>query len=159
MLSKDFLDVAKKRERRSYYSDLITHFDKELKNETPFTPPVQSLFAFREALRETLDEGIENRISYYRKISGLLRSGLKGLGLKLYLPEELYSNTMTSVYLPEGFTFKELHDTIKQKGFIIYDAQGQLKGKLFMLGVVGVITEQNIKDFLSVLGDVLKKKV
>jgi 2-aminoethylphosphonate-pyruvate transaminase len=127
-------------------------------NETPFTPPVHSLFAFREALKETLDEGIGNRVSHYNKISRLLRAGLKKLGLKLYLPEELFSNTMTSVYLPEGFTFQELHDTIKKRGFIIYDAQGQLKGKLFMLGVVGVITEQNIKDFLTVLGEVLNKK-
>jgi len=158
ILSKDFLSVARKRERRSFYSDLITHLDREMKNETPFTPPVHSLFALREALRETLDEGIENRISHYQRISKLLREGLKKLGLKLYLPEELYSNTMTSVYLPAGFTFQELHDTIKKRGFIIYDAQGQLKGKLFMLGVVGVITEKNIKEFLAVLGEVLKKK-
>jgi 2-aminoethylphosphonate-pyruvate transaminase len=158
ILSEASLNIAKQRERRSYYSDLITNLDKEMKDETLFTPPVHSLFAFREALKETLDEGIENRISRYNQISRSLRAGLKKLGLKLYLPEELYSNTMTSVYLPEGFTFQELHDTIKKKGFIIYDAQGSLKGKLFMLGVVGVITEQNIKDFLTVLGEVLNKK-
>ena len=158
ILSKDFLSVARRRERRSYYSDLITHLDREIKNETPFTPPVHALFAFREALRETLDEGVTHRISHYNKISKLLRAGLKKLGLKLYLPDELYSNTMTSVYLPDGFSFQELHDTIKEKEFIIYDAQGQLKGKLFMLGVVGVITEQNIKDFLAVLGEALKRK-
>ncbi len=158
ILSKDFLSVARKRERRSFYSDLITHLDREIKNETPFTPPVHALFALREALRETLDEGIENRISHYHEISKLLRAGLKKLGLKLYLPEELYANTMTSVYLPAGFSFQALHDTIKEKGFIIYNAQGQLKGKLFMLGVVGVITEKNIRDFLTVLGEVLKRK-
>ena len=122
------------------------------------TPPVHSLFAFREALRETLDEGIENRISHYRNISSLLRAGLKELGLELYLPEELYSNTMTSVYLPHNFSYQELHDKIKEKGFVIYDAQGHLKGKLFMLGVIGVITEQDIKDFLAVLNEVLKAK-
>lgn len=159
ILSKDFLSAARKRERRAYYADLITHLDRETKNETPFTPPVQSLFAFREALRETLDEGVGNRISHYRNVSRLLRTGLKELGLKPFLPEGLYSNTMTSVYLPTGISYQELHDAIKEKGFIIYNSQGHLQGKVFMLGVVGVINEQDIKNFLAVLSEVLKEKV
>lgn len=159
IISKDLLAIARKRDRRTYYSDLLTHQERELKDETPFTPPVHALFAFREALREILDEGVENRIAHYRDISKLLRAGLKDLGLKLFLPEELYSNTMTSVYLPQGITYQELHDRIKERGFTIYNPQGYLRGKLFMLGVVGVINDQDIRDFLAVLGEVLGEKV
>ncbi len=159
ILSQDLLSIARKRERRTYYSDLLTHFERELKDGTPFTPPVPALFAFREALRETLEEGVENRISHYREISRLLRAGLKDLGLKFFLPEALYSNTMTSVYLPPGVTYEELHDKIKERGFIIYNSQGHLRGKVFMLGVVGVINDQDIRNFLAVLGEVLKERV
>jgi 2-aminoethylphosphonate-pyruvate transaminase len=157
--SNNYTTVARKRQRRSFYSDLVTHFDREQKNETPFTPPVHSLFAFREALRETLDEGVNNRIAHYRAISARLRAGLKGLGLRLYLPENLYSNTMTSVYLPTGVTFKELHDRVKEKGFVIYNSQGRLQGTVFMLGVVGVISERDIDEFLAVLKDALRAKL
>ncbi len=153
---KDYVNIARKRQRRSYYSDLVTHLDREAKNETPFTPPVHSLFAFREALRETLDEGVANRIKPYRAISAQLREGLKSIGLKLYLPEKLYSNTMTSVYLPAGISFKELHDRVKEKGFVIYNSQGKLQGTVFMLGVVGIISEQNVSDFLATLREVLR---
>jgi len=159
VVSKDLINIIRKRQRRSYYSDLMTHLDRGTKMETPFTPPVHSLFAFREAIRETLEEGIENRIAHYQRISGLLRAGLKNMGLRLLLPEERYSNTMTSVRLPSGVSFKELHDKIKEKGFVIYNAQGHLRGKLFMLGVVGVISEQNIRDFLVVLRDALEDRV
>ncbi|UCH43078.1 MAG: alanine--glyoxylate aminotransferase family protein [Dehalococcoidales bacterium] len=156
ILSQNFLNVTRKRERRTYYSDLLTHLERETtKNETPFTPPVHTLFAFREALRETLDEGVENRIAHYRDISRLLREGLKDTGLRLYLPEALYSNTMTSVYLPSGMTYEELHDEIKKRGFVIYNSQGQLRGTVFMLGVVGLINSQDIMDFLTVLKEVL----
>ena len=155
ILSKDFLSIARKRERRTYYSDLITHLEREMKEETPFTPPVHALFAFREALRETLEEGVENRISHYRDISGLLRQGLKDIGLRFFLPERLYSNTMTSVYLPPGVTYQKLHDRIKEKGFVIYNFQGHLQGKVFMLGVVGLINKQDIVNFLAVLREVL----
>jgi 2-aminoethylphosphonate-pyruvate transaminase len=156
--SKDFVAIAEKRNRRSYYSDLITHLERERKGETPFTPPVHSLFAFREALREILEEGVENRIAHYKNISKLLRAGLKDLGLKLYLPEERYSNTMTSVYLPLGFSYEELHDLLKEKGVVIYNAQGFLCEKVFMLGVVGLITELDIENFLEALGGVIEEK-
>lgn len=159
ILSEDFISVAKKRERRTYYSDLLTHLERGRKEETPFTPPVHALFAFREALRETLEEGVENRISHYKDISGLLRAGLKDMGLKFFLPEELYSNTMTSVYLPTGVTYEELHDKIKRRGFIIYNSQGHLRGKVFMLGVVGVMNDQDIKNFLAVLREVLEERM
>ena len=155
VLSPDLLNVIQNRERRSYYSDLLTHYQREQKNETPFTPPVHALFAFREALRETLDEGVDNRIAHYGNISQLLRAGLKDVGLKLFLAEELYGNTMTSIYLPSGISYETLHDRIKRQGFVIYNSQGRLRGQLFMLGNVGLISEQEINDFLVVLRQVL----
>lgn len=158
VVSEDFVTTAEKRDRRTYYSDLITHLERERKGETPFTPPVHSLFAFREALREILEEGVENRIAHYKNISKLLRAGLKDLGLKLYLPEEQYSNTMTSVYLPPGFSYEELHDLLKERGFVIYNSQGFLRGKVFMLGVVGLINEQDIGNFLEALDEVIEVK-
>lgn len=156
IVSKDFVTIAKKRDKCTYYSDLITHLEKEKKGETPFTPPVHSLFAFKEALREISEEGIETRIAHYKNISRLLRAGLKDMEFRLYLPDELYSNTMTSVYLPSGFSYQELHDILKEKGFVIYNAQGSLHGKVFMLGVVGLINERDIKDFLGALSEVIK---
>ena len=158
ILSKDFVSIAKKRNRRTYYSDLITHLEREKKGETPFTPPVHSLFAFREALREILEEGVENRISHYKNISRILRKGLEEIGLKLYLSEERYSNTMTSVYLPQGFSYEELHDILKERGFVIYNSQGTLRGKVFMLGVVGLINGRDIGNFLEALGEVIEVK-
>lgn len=158
IVSEGFLKIARKRERRTYYSDLITHLEREMKEETPFTPPVHTLFAFREALREILDEGVANRISHYRSISRFLRAGLEEMELKLFLSEELYSNTMTSVYLPSEFTFEELHGALKERGFVIYNPQGFLRGKVFMLGVVGVISDQDIKNFLATLDEIIKAK-
>lgn len=151
ILSRALLDITRKRERHTYYSDLVTYLDREAKNETPFTPPVQVLFALREALKELLEEGVGNRITHYKKISKLLRVGLRKLGLKLYLPEDSYSNTMTSVYLPSNTSYQKLHDILKKEGFVIYNSQGYLRGKVFMLGVVGLIEEQDIKNFLKVL--------
>ena len=66
--------------------------------------------------------------------------------------------TMTSVYLPPGFSYEELHDLLKERGFVIYNSQSVLRGKVFMLGVVGLINEQDIGNFLEALGEVIEVK-
>jgi 2-aminoethylphosphonate-pyruvate transaminase len=157
VLSQELVNIARNRVRRTFYSDLMMHLDRESNGEMPFTPPVQPLFAFREALKEVMEEGVANRILHYQNISSRLRAGAKDLGLRLFLDERLYSNTMTSVHLSPDVTFEELHDTLKQRGFIIYNAHGRLRGQLFMLGVVGAITVSDIEDFLAALGDVLEE--
>jgi aspartate aminotransferase-like enzyme len=104
---------------------------------------------------ETLEEGVCRRIAHYKDISGELRAGLKALGLKLFLPEELYSNTMTSVILPAGLSYEDLYSKCKEKGYTIYNSQGKLEGKVFRLGVVGVITKKDIQDFLQTLREIV----
>lgn len=157
VLSEELVSIARNRVRRTFYSDLMMHLDREFNGQMPFTPPVQPLFAFREALKEVMEEGVGNRILHYQNISSRLRAGAKDLGLRLFLDEKLYSNTMTSVHLSQDVTFEELHDKLKERGFIIYNAHGRLRGQLFMLGVVGAITMSDIENFLAALGDVLEE--
>jgi len=157
VINSALIKKLKPRKKINYYLDLITHLEKEDGGETPFTPAVPAFFAFREALREILEEGVENRIGNYKKISKQLRDGLKSLGLKILLSEKISSNTMTSVVLPGGMSYDELHLKCKEKGFVVYNAQGELKGKVFRLGTVGIITPEDIKEFLKVLKGILNK--
>jgi 2-aminoethylphosphonate-pyruvate transaminase len=154
--SKNLLGQLKRRQRSSYYLDLMTHLEKEDKGETPFTPAVQSFYALREALYETLDEAVDHRIQHYKNISRQLRDGLRELGFRLYLPDEISANTMTTVYLPKKMTYELLHKRCKEGGFVIYSCPGELKGKAFRLGIVGCITYQDIDRFLDSLNAVLR---
>jgi len=153
--SHRFIEKIKDKGKKVCYHDFLTHLESEVKGETPFTPAVQVFYAFREAMLELLEEGVENRISYFKNISYLLRNGLKEINLKLFLDEKLFSNTMTSIYLPRGFSFESLHHLLKLKGFVIYNSQGYLKDKVFRLGTVGLISTDDIKNFLEELKIVL----
>jgi 2-aminoethylphosphonate-pyruvate transaminase len=155
VISNDFREVVSKREPVAFYSDLVGSLSREERGETPFTPPVQTMYAFREALKELLDEGVEERIAHYRGIAATLRDGLSSLGLNLLVPREDLSNTMTSVMLPEGVTYADLHDPLKDRGFVIYKSQGPLSETTFRLGTVGVMSPDDIRGFLSALGEVL----
>ena len=80
---------------------------------------------------------------------------IRGLELPDLLPEKLMSNTMTVVYMPEGKSYKWLHDELKKRGFVIYASAGKLSGATFRLGTVGIISKKEINAFLCILRKLL----
>jgi len=154
--SEKFIDNCEK--GNAYYLNLLNHLEYEDKGQTPFTPAVQTFYALEEALEELVEEGVENRIKNYVKIAELLRTGLKGLGLQLYLNDNLLSNTMTTVLLPAGISYEYLYNECRKCGYEIYAPITELKDKAFRIGIVGCISEDDIKDFLSQLKRILGYK-
>ena len=157
VISNDFLEVLSKRRQVAFSTDLVSSFSKQENGETPFTPPVQSMYALREALMELLEEGVQERIVHYRGIANALRDGLASLELKLLVGREHLSSTMTSVKLPEGLSYSALHAPLKEKGYVIYKSQGHLAGTTFRLGTVGVIGQNDILGFLDALKQALRR--
>ncbi len=155
--SNEFLEVIAKRRPVAFSTDLVGTLSKEEDGETPFTPPVQTMYALREAARELLEEGVGNRIVHYQSIANSLRDGLSAMELSFLVPREQMSNTMTSVMLPDGFSYGELHQPLKDQGYVIYKSQGDLSETTFRLGTIGVITQDDISGFLSGLRQVLNR--
>lgn len=153
--SKELLEAISGRRQVAFSTDLVGALTKEEEGETPFTPPVQTMFALREAAEELLEEGVENRIAHYQAIADTLRDGLSSLELDFLVARQHLSNTMTSVMLPEGFSYADLHGPLKERGYVIYKSQGELSETTFRLGTVGLISQADIRGFLGELGDVL----
>ena len=151
VLSQELLERVSKRRPVAFCTDLISTLTREEEGETPFTPPVQTMYAFREALEELLEEGVGQRIAHYRGIAKTLRDGLASLELTFLVPPEHLSNTMTSVMLPDGVSYDDLHGPLKARGYVIYKSQGHLSDTTFRLGTVGVITQEDIQGFLQAL--------
>jgi 2-aminoethylphosphonate-pyruvate transaminase len=106
-------------------------------------------YAFREALNELLEEGVENRIRRYKGYAATIRTRLEEWGVKPVLSPALQGNTLTAFYLPEGCAYQRLHDELKLSGYVIYAGQGQLEEKIFRVANIGALTSQNIEGFLS----------
>tara|TARA_B100001964_G_C14052225_1_gene517544 strand:- start:127 stop:576 length:450 start_codon:yes stop_codon:yes gene_type:complete len=143
---------------RSLYFNVISQLDEqEQKGECPFTPSVHTFYAFEEALDELLKEGVQGRISRYKKVSSYLRKEFTRLNLNLLLPEELLSNTITALYLPENMTYAHLHNSLKERGFIIYAGQGKLNKTIFRIANVGELTMDDLKALIANLQEVLSE--
>ena len=155
VLSDSFREAISQRRPVAFSTDLVSTLNREDTGETPFTPPIQTMYALREALQELLEEGVSARIAHYQEITKTLRDGLAALELSFLVPPEHLSNTMTTVKLPEGVSYADLHQPLKDKGYLIYKSQGHLSETTFRLGTVGVISREDVQGFLGALGQLL----
>jgi len=142
---------------RSYYLNLYQqHAFYEKTGQIQFTPPVQVIYALREALNEYFKMGVEERFERYKKKWTILRKGLNDLGFKFFLDEKDESQLLLTVLEPghPNFSYDRLHDLLYENGFTIYP--GRLKEKkTFRLAVMGEIDEKDIKNFLTALKESL----
>lgn len=144
---------------RSFYLNLYQQYRYwEEKREMVFTPPVQVVYALRQAIKEYFEEGGEQRYCRYKENWETLTNGLEQLGFKLLLPNNLQSRILTTVLYPSdsGFDFKKLHDLLYAKGFTIYP--GKI-GKIntFRIANMGAINKGDILDFLAALEESLRE--
>ena len=150
------LDALEAIAPRTFYLNLYNQYVSTDRFQTPpFTPAVQTFYAFDVALDLMLAEGIEARHGRYSALAAQLRKGLADLNFRFLLPPESRSCTLTAVYLPEGVSYSDLHDKLKSKGFVIYAAQDSLKQRVFRIANMGQITAGDIAAFLDALRQVL----
>lgn len=141
----------------SHYSNLALNANAQDAGEFPFTPPVHAMFALREALRETLDEGVANRQRHYSALMLRLMNGLTELDIQMLLSREAYGRTLVSCHLPNGFSYDDLHAPFKQAGYCIYAAQGALKSTAFRLGIIGHFGMDAVDGLLNEMRVVLER--
>lgn len=141
---------------RSYYLNLYKNYKYfEEKQQTPFTPAVQCLYALRQAIDEFYQEG-NNRYKRYINNWKVLIEGMKKLGFTKLLNDKDESHIITTFnYLNHpNFSFEKMHDLLYKEGFTIYPGKITDK-KTFRLGNIGAIDEKDIKKFLVALKIVL----
>ena len=155
LVRRDLMEAMASYERRSVYLHLPTYYQAQEGGSIPFTPAVQLYYAFDEALSELLEEGVANRITRYRTLARIIREGMHTTGMEFYLREPLWSSTLTALYVPEGVHYAHLHDRLRERGYVIYAGQARLAQRIFRVANMGVLTEADMKGFVTAFEAVL----
>lgn len=143
------LDSLENVPARSFYLDLHGHHVSQDRENAPlFTPALQVLTSFEKALDLALAEGTAARGARYSALADRVRTGLADRGARFLLPPEHRSNSVTDVRLPEGVGYADLHDGLKDEGYVVYSTQRQLAG-VFRVANMGQLTEADIDGFLA----------
>jgi 2-aminoethylphosphonate-pyruvate transaminase len=144
---------------RNYYLNLYDQYAYFAKTgQTRFTPPVQTLYALRQAILETRQETVAGRYARYTKCWETLLSAVKQYGLKMLVKEEEQSHLITAILDPDtpSYNFDTLHDFMRRHGFTIYP--GKL-GKIntFRIANIGDIQPPEMARFTQLLGVYLRE--
>lgn len=155
---KDIIEKSKDYPKRSYYCNLYMQYDFfERTGEMHFTPPVQTIYAARQALDEYFAEGEEAKWARHTRVMNAIHDGLERLGFREAIRREIQVGLVASVIYPddENWDFEKVHDYCYERGFTIYP--GKITGaNTFRLCALGAIDVSDIEDFFAVLKQALE---
>ena len=144
---------------QSWYFDLTTAMNYWGKDRLyHHTPPISLIYALREAMRLTIEEGLENRWERHRVNQQALIAGVQAMGMKLLVenPKERLV-TVTPVMVPAGVDDVKFRDQLLDEFNIeIAGGIGPLKGKIWRLGLMGYCAQRaNVLLLLAAMEQVL----
>lgn len=144
--------------KRSYYCNLYLQYQFfETTGEMHFTPPVQTIYAARQAIDEYFAEGEEAKWQRHLSVFEAIHTGLEHLGFQDMIKRELQAGLVVSVKYPDdaNWDFEKVHDYCYERGFTIYPGKVSTQNT-FRLCALGAITAKDIEDFFVVLEEALK---
>lgn len=154
---RDLIEQSETYPTRSYYCNLYLQYEfLEKTGEMHFTPPVQTIYAARQAVKEYFAEGEQEKWARHLRVYRALNQGLRELGFRTALPENLQIGLVIPVKYPDdpNWDFKTVHDFCYEKGFTIYP--GKIASTdTFRLCALGAIDVPDIQAFFPVLKQAL----
>lgn len=139
-----------------YYCNLLNYKNWYEEKWFPYTQPISDIYALGTALDRWLLE--DDPISRHQKVAAAVRQSFIKSGLELY-PLDGFSNTVTTVTIPEGISFREIYEEMLQEHHIIIaGAFDFLKDKVVRIGHMGEnCYEEKLYLTLKALNQVLRK--
>lgn len=155
---KDAIEASAAYPTRSYYCNLYMQYAYAKEHgEMHFTPPVQVIYAARQALKEYFAEGEQAKWDRHFRVFSALYDGLLELGFRIYIPRELSAGLVVSAVYPDdpNWDFTKIHDYCYERGFTIYPGKVEKVG-MFRLCALGAIDKEDIAEFFKVFKEALK---
>ncbi len=121
------------------------------------TMPINMVYALNESLKRIMSEGLENRYLRHKVIAEAIRGGLEAMGLNILADKEFRSDTVTAVWLPEGVKFQDLNNEMTRRNIMIAGGLGELAGKIFRVGHMGLVNPNDAISTIAALERSLNK--
>lgn len=155
--NRELIEASKDYPKRSYYCNLFLQYDFfEKTGEMHFTPPVQTIYAAIQALKEYWQEGEEAKWARHTRVFQAINDGLDALGFRQVIRSEHRAGLVASAIYPDDahWNFEQIHDYCYQRGFTIYPGKIATTNT-FRLCALGAIDEEDIVEFFKVFREAL----
>ena len=122
-----------------------------------FTPPVQTIIAFDRALDDfDAEGGVEGRGGRYAANCRILVEGMRELGFKTLLPDELQAPVIVTFHKPSDprFDFEDFYDRLRRRGYVIYPGKLTVADS-FRIGCIGRLGADQMRGALTAIRETL----
>jgi len=155
-ISEKALNAAKEVPLRGMYFDLLALYEYIQKKDYqyPSTPSLPHMFALDYQLDLILKEGLENRYSRHAAMARTVRDWAKTY-FEMFVPEEIASQTLTTVKNIRGINVSELNQKLASKGYMISNGYGDLKEKTFRIAHMADTKPTELQGLLSEINIIL----
>jgi alanine-glyoxylate transaminase/serine-glyoxylate transaminase/serine-pyruvate transaminase len=138
-ISEKALKTSKSAKLPKSYWDWEAMISTNTSGFFPYTPSTNLLFGLHESLHMLLEEGLENVFARHRRLAEATRRAVRAWELELLcLDPEEYSNSLTTVLMPQGYDADAFRKVILERfNMSLGNGLGKLKGKVFRIGHLG----------------------
>ncbi|MFW5870676.1 MAG: pyridoxal-phosphate-dependent aminotransferase family protein [Candidatus Sumerlaeota bacterium] len=159
-----FVSLSEKAQKMIHESDTMNfYFSLKAalasleKNTTPWTGPVNMIFALNAAVELLKKEGLEKIWARHARCATAIRKGCEALGLEMFSKSP--SNVVIALTLPEGIDAGEVTKTMRDEyGMTIAGGQEHLKGKIIRIAALGFVEEFEVLELMGALEMAFRKQ-
>ena len=121
------------------------------------TPPINNIYALREALEIVAEEGLEPRWERHARASEELMAGLAPLGFEPLVAPEHRLNALTTMVAPESIDEAGVRGRLlAEHGIEVAAGFGPLKGRVWRIGTMGVNADSEpISRLVGAVGELV----
>lgn len=155
--NREIIEKSKNFPRRSYYCHLYLQYDFfERTGQMHFTPPVQTIYAAVQAIKEYWAEGETAKWARHTRVFNAIHDGLDALGFRDYIKREKQAGLVVSAIYPDdpNWDFDKIHDYCYNRGFTIYPGKISTTNT-FRLCALGAIDTPDIESFFQIFREAL----
>ena len=152
---------ARKSAMSTWYFDLrllADYFDGS--HRYHHTAPISMFYALREALGLIEEEGVGQRLARHERNHRAFVAGVEAMGLEMHVAKGIRLWPLNTVRVPAGIEdLKVRQRMLAQHGIEISGGFGQLAGKVFRIGLMGVLsTEPDVLFLLEAFEEALREE-
>ncbi len=124
-----------------------------------FTPPTHVIVAFDAAIEQFFAAGgVAGRFKRYTENGRILIDGMRELGFKTLLPDNLQAPIIITFEMPAdpNFDFDAFYEHLKDQGYVIYPGKLTIAPS-FRIGCIGALSKEHMHGALDVIKTVLEE--
>ncbi len=155
ILSRRAIERVMKNSVNSHYFGLRKYLKDAERGQTPFTPAVGILLQLERRLRRIEELGVRRLIDSSAESANRFRSMVAALPVKMF-PDKP-SNALSALSPTNGADAYDVFTTLAEKyGLYVTPNGGDLRRKVFRVGHMGNLTEDDYRALVKALSEVLR---